>query len=274
MLEFTSESHEYKYGGLVYSAVSTVIASFKIKFDSDFWSTYKALEQVIGVEDFKEMKRIHGNFKTPQFIEWACSVVDIDELQDATNDILARWDKERINSIDKGNAYHLAKEKQAYSRGYEINPFTKSRTLTIGKKPVSENKSSKVINLYDLADGYYPELMIWNNNYCVAGTADKVFIETIGNIRFIDVDDYKSNKKIDTNNPWEKMKYPLESLDNCNYNHYRIQICTYAWMLEQFGFKPRNTAFTHLNKQYNFSYGHMRKKIDNMMNFYKNKITT
>lgn len=50
----------------------------------------------------------------------------------------------------------------------------------------------------------------------------------------------------------------------CNYNHYRLQISTYAWMLEQAGYTIRNTAFTHLNQQYKFDY--MKHEVQLMLN--------
>lgn len=51
---------------------------------------------------------------------------------------------------------------------------------------------------------------------------------------------HNTNKKIDLkgfyNNATrtsEKLKYPLTSLDNCNFNVYQLQLSTYAWMLQK-----------------------------------------
>ena len=59
------------------------------------------------------------------------------------------------------------------------------------------------------------------------------------------------------------MKSPLKHLDDCNYNHYRLQISTYAWMLEQEGYVVRSTRFTHLNKVYDFEY--MKHEVELML---------
>ena len=51
---------------------------------------------------------------------------------------------------------------------------------------------------------------------------------------------HNTNAKIDlkgfynsANRSTDKMKYPLGHLDECNYNHYQLQLSTYAWMLQK-----------------------------------------
>jgi len=90
----------------------------------------------------------------------------------------------------------------------------------------------------------------------ISGQADKVFIKTDEETgeRYVYIDDYKTNKKIKKSNYFQKMLPPLSHLDDCHYNHYRMQISTYAWMLEQFGFIIKGTAFTHFNNMYDFEY--------------------
>lgn len=269
MLEFFENTHTYKSKGKQYTSVSTVLSLYKQDFDSDFWSTYKALERLLGKEQFTELKRVRY-YKSPAFIEWACNFVDIDKLAKVRKQILKEWKHEKDISIEKGHFYHREKEKQAYKNGFEFNPFTSKKSETMMKKPPKTGpKTSMVADLFQLQDGYYPELMIWNDEYEIAGTADKVFIKTIGKNRFIDIDDYKTNKVIKKTNSYQKMRAPLYKMDDCNYNHYRLQISLYAWMLEQFGFKIRYTAFTHFNEPYKFSYSHTRKHIENLLKHYK-----
>lgn len=268
MITFQKDSHIYRSGDIKYISVTSLINNYKNQFDSGFWSTYKALERLIGKEDFKEMRR-HRDFKSPSFIEWACSFVDHNDLLKTITIIQKEWDDERDTAAEKGSYYHIVKEKQAYNDGYTINPFSGKKVHTAVGKPPPGKKESTVMDLWDLKDGYYPELMLWNHAYRIAGTADKVFIETIENRRFVDIDDFKTNKEIKKTNSYEKMKTPLGRLDDCNYNHYRLQICTYAWMLEENGYKIRNVSFTHFNEQYKLSYGHTRKYIIEMLNHHK-----
>lgn len=75
---------------------------------------------------------------------------------------------------------------------------------------------------------------------------------------------HNTNKVIKKTNFFGNMLSPLSHLACCNYNHYRLQISTYAWMLEQAGYIVRNTAFTHLNQQYDFEY--MKPEVKLMLN--------
>ena len=50
------------------------------------------------------------------------------------------------------------------------------------------------------------------------------------------------------------MKPPVNHLMDCNYIHYELQISMYAWMLQQFGFVPRNLAFHHLGEKIELEY--------------------
>jgi hypothetical protein len=65
---------------------------------------------------------------------------------------------------------------------------------------------------------------------------------------------HNTNKKITKTSIFGKMLPPLNYLDCVNYEHYRLQINTYAWLLEQAGFIPRYLGFTHINVPYRFDY--------------------
>lgn len=267
MLEFKDGPHKYFVGTDQYVSVTTIIDKYKIEFDTDFWSTYKALEKLIGVEEFRKLKQ-YKDWKSPAFIEWCSHFVNMNDLLREIQWYRDKWDAERNAALDKGSHYHNVKEKQAYDEGYEINPFTRQRVTTMMKKPRFKDKTSISSDLSTLPDGYYPELMMWNDEFKVAGTADKVFIETIKKKRFIDIDDFKTNKLIKKENPYQKMKEPIGSLDDCNFNHYRIQICLYAWIMSEFGFTVRNVAFTHFNETHKLSYGRTRRHIINLLKHY------
>lgn len=252
MIKFRKEDHSYSAEDVVYTSVSKVIAKYKNDFDKDHWSAYKALEVLI--PNFKEIKR-GWNIESPEFIAYASSLVDPAELQVEINKILKSWQKENTKSILKGNAYHERKEKKSYSRGFEINPFTKQDFPVIPEYTLEEGKTSLISNLYELEDGYYPELLIWDEECLIAGQADKVFVETIGDVRYVDLDDWKSNKKISMNGfKGRKMKAPLNHLQDANHSHYNLQLSMYAYMLEKFGFVVRNLAFHHFNQMYPLKY--------------------
>ena len=193
-------------------------------------------------------------------------------LLSTISEIKAEWREEKNVAADRGTHYHSVKEKQALASGKAINPFDDKFYVTIKPTKAPGKDKESIPSLASLLDGYHPELILFNHRFKIAGTADKVFIETIDGIRYIDIDDFKTNKTIKKTNSFQKMRPPLDKLDDCNYNHYRLQICIYAWMLEQEGYKVRNTSFTHLNEVYKISYGHTRKYIEPMLNhFYQNQ---
>lgn len=264
---FNSKAHSYVEGSnITYSSVSKLIEKYKQAFDADYWITYKAYQRLLG-EDFKSYKQGY-KLQDKALFSHLKQFVKIKELNKAKKDIKQEWLDEKNKSILKGNTYHTYKEQQSKDEGFCLNTncnrnFRTVESTIITIKDNVEYREPSVSSLKDLSDGFHPELILWNKKFKLAGQADKVFIETIDGVRYIDIDDYKTNKAIKKANFFGKMKAPLHHLDDCNYNHYRLQISTYAWMLEQEGFVVRSTRFTHLNKVYDFDY--MKHEVELML---------
>jgi hypothetical protein len=258
---FSKKDHKYSKGDKVFTSVSKLISKYKNEFNKDHWSTYKALESLI--PNFKEFKK-GWDISKDNFILYAVQHVDPGLLNTKIQEILTNWEDETNKSIDKGNMYHLSKEAESYKRGFEINPFTKKEVPVRGSYNDKESKGSIITNLWELEDGYYPELIIWNENASLAGQADKIFIETENGIRYVEVDDFKTNKKINkTGFKGQRMKPPLSHLDDANYTHYNLQLSAYAWMMEQFGYTVRNIGFHHYNQLYKLPY--LKTEIENIL---------
>ena len=102
-------------------------------------------------------------------------------------EVQKKWDDKRIKSCERGTLLHLYKEEGDKATGED--------------RPVyfSEVKGDKKIikDLKTLEDGLHLELCMYNHEFESCGTADKVFIETINGVRYVDVFDYKSNESID-----------------------------------------------------------------------------
>ena len=255
---FTDLDHSYNSGDIKYTSVSTLISKYKKPFNTEYWSLYKAYEKLLSTEDFKKLKE---GFKTedPALFAHLRFFADEELAKKYQIQILKEWEKERSKSIVKGNMYHEAKETEAIETGFLINPFDNKdyetiNSVIIEKVGNKEYRKPNYAKLEDLLDGFHPELLLWNNFYQLAGQADKVYIETIDGIRYVDIDDYKTNKKIKKTNYFQKMHSPISHLDCCNYNHYRLQISTYGWLMEQAGYTIRNLSFTHINQPYEFDY--------------------
>jgi hypothetical protein len=116
-------------------------------------------------------------------------------------------------------------------------------------------------DLYKLPDGVYPELLVWNNEFMISGTADVVVIMTeADDTRTVFIEDYKTNNEIKDYNYIDKksgkkvvnsyLELPGMPYDyllcDCSYWKYQIQLNLYAWMLSKFGFKPAGGNIIHV----------------------------
>ena len=84
-----------------------------------------------------------------------------------------------------------------------------------------------------LGDGIYPEHMMYLKSAALCGQADRVEIVN----GKVNIYDYKTNKEIKTESyvNWEgvsdRMLAPLSHLDDCNLNHYALQLSFYMYMI-------------------------------------------
>lgn len=156
------------------------------------------------------------------------------------------WAEKGRISREKGTLFHSYKEsllKADKLLGIDDAIYFSEETDDI--KPIS--------SIENLPDGTYPELILYNNEYQVCGTADKVIIETIDGIRYVDIEDYKTNEEIKLEsyfNPrtqtYDMLLHPCSNLMDCNYSTYSLQLSTYAYFLEKYNYVPRNLTLIHL----------------------------
>ena len=209
---FKPSTHQYIINGKPYKSFSSIIKLVEPEKD---WDDIAA----------KYAKK-HSTKKDPLTVE----------------DVKAKWAEEGRTSREKGTLFHALKEEE------DIN---------CKDKPVyfSETKDDikPIRDLETLEDGVYPELTLYNNEYQACGTADKVIIETIDVIRYASVIDYKSSKTIDTesyfdtrNQKYAMLANPLQSVMDCNFMKYSLQLSMYAFFLEKYNFVPKDLTLIHL----------------------------
>jgi hypothetical protein len=248
-IKFNAESHSYfNKDGKRYTSVTTVLGKYKRKFEYEFWTLYKAI-QLKGLnipnERKSEMSKLYikngGNWDKlpfePLYKIIATYNLNIDTLLPKAVEVQAEWEREADRANARGTRLHEKKEAEAYSKG----------TYNIGE--VEAKTSYKYsFNLSELEDGYHAELLLYSHEFEIAGIMDKCIIRTLLNKRYAKGDDYKTNKVINTSNAvGNKMLYPLNHLDDCNYIHYCLQVNTYLFLLKQFGFIPElPSQFTHI----------------------------
>jgi ATP-dependent exoDNAse (exonuclease V) beta subunit len=265
MVIFNDSNHSYYSDKGKYTSVTTLVHKFVPPFDKEYWSLYKAIEAELPSFMWQDLRKIYSAREVAYHLEELNPTMQGRVLA-RQKEIKKAWKLKNLNSQIKGTEFHKVQEDLSYSRGYELNKVDGRKYKTFVKPDIGHDNYS--LNLETLEDGYYPELLLWNNQYMLAGQADKVYITTIRKYRYFDIGDYKTNEEIKTSNKYQSMLSPLDHLDNCNYNHYQLQLSLYAWMLEQYGFKCRNLSFDHypegkLVKTYEFTM--LRKEVDRLL---------
>ena len=209
---FKPSTHQYIIQGKPYKSFSSIIKLVEPEKD---WDDIAA----------KYAKK-HSTKKDPLTVE----------------DVKKQWAEKGRIARERGTLFHALKEEEDINS--KDKPVYFSETI---------NDIKPIRNLETLEDGIYPELTLYNNEYQACGTADKVIIETINGVRYIDILDYKTSETIDEesyyvarNQKFAMLANPLQSVMDCNFMKYSLQLSMYAFFLEKYNFTPRNLILIHL----------------------------
>jgi ATP-dependent exoDNAse (exonuclease V) beta subunit len=145
--------------------------------------------------------------------------------------ILQAWDNETERAVTLGNFYHNQRE----SDMLDFKTIERNGTEVPIIKPLINDEGIKLAPEQKLSDGVYPEHLVYLKSVGLCGQADVVEIVD----GYININDYKTNKEIKekgyTN--WEgitsKMFKPVNHLDDCNLNHYSLQLSIYAYIIKK-----------------------------------------
>lgn len=232
---FLEGPHKYvnlKDSSIQYTSVTTLIEKYGKEFDKDFVSKYKALERLIPSDSWKKEKgAIWKSHKIPEGILEVYSISS-EDLNKVQQEILDEWAETNRIACERGTKIHAQLENSFYNVGSNIT----LKKFGIGGK----FKCEKNYNELDMEYGLYPEYLIYYDNpklnLHIAGQIDLI-VKSGNDIYIID---HKTNAKIDLKGFYnsalrttDKMKFPLTNLDECNYNHYQLQLSMYAWMLQK-----------------------------------------
>lgn len=142
--------------------------------------------------------------------------------------ILELWKAEADRATTLGTFYHNQREADLCSLSsieLEGIPIPVYRPLEEGAlKKAPEQK---------LTDGIYPEHMVYLKSAGICGQSD--LVEVVNSK--VNIIDYKTNKEIKTESfkNWEgisdKMSHPVSHLDDCNFNHYALQLSIYMYII-------------------------------------------
>lgn len=270
---FIESSHVYKNlknDAIKYISVTTLIGKYEQPFDKEFVSKYKALEKLIPKDIWKKEKgAIWKNHKIPKGYLEAHEISE-KELNKVQQEILDEWAQINRDSCERGTKIHSEIENSFYDKEVNLSKFG------IGGKFQCKKDYSDL----DMEYGVYPEYLIYYDN-------DKLDLHIAGQIDLlvksgndIIIGDWKTNKKIDTKGFYNtytrsttKMKFPLTNLDDVNFNHYQLQLSTYAWILQKLNpeFRIKRLFICHFDHDDNqtiYEVQYLKDEVEKMLKHY------
>lgn len=159
--------------------------------------------------------------------------------------IQAHWTSETDRAITAGSWYHDQRESDLMS----IDTIQRQGVNIPIIKPIWEGTVKKA-PVQRLTEGIYPEHFVYLKSAGVCGQSDRV--EVIKDT--VDIIDYKTNKEIKLTSfvNWEgnsvKMSGPCSHLDDCNFNHYALQLSIYMYIIIKHNprYKPGKLMLHHV----------------------------
>lgn len=259
-----------------YISVTTLIGKYEQPFDREFWSAYKALEKLIPADDWKIEKK--SLLDTKKFNPELLDVYSIseNEFNKTQQGILDEWDRKNRESCERGTKIHSELENLFYKAGKNVS----LKKFGIGGK----FECRKDYTDLDLEFGVYPEYLVSRTSddgiLRIAGQVDLI-VKNGNNITIID---HKTNEEIKQKSGFDtktkgsaKMLYPLNNFDDCNFNHYQLQLSTYAWMLQKINpdFVIKDLILNHYDHKGNNTIYHcdyVKSDVERMLSHYKKEL--
>ena len=271
-IAYFDDTHEYidKRDGIKGVSVTTLIHSYSNPFDSDFWSSYKALESLIDEESFRILKPLllsSKKFKPEYISKFKINQKDFDNKK---QEILNGYDREREISCELGTRIHAEIENSFYAGNKkEIQKYNLGGNLQVFKGNYELN----------LKPGIYPEYLISyrRGDFLCCGQIDLCYLSDNQELTIID---HKTCKKIEMKSYFNKatktsvkMKFPLNNIDDANGQIYTLQLSMYAWMIQQHNpnIKVKRLALHWIDHSGNESFidvPYLKDEVERMLNHY------
>lgn len=160
--------------------------------------------------------------------------------------ILSVWKAESERAITVGNWYHNQREEDLLG----LDSIERHGKVIPIMQPLADTSGVKVAPNQRLTDGMYPEHFVYMKSLGICGQSD--LVEVIDGV--VHITDYKTNKEIrsESYKDWEglsqKMNHPVSHLDDCNLNHYNLQLSIYMYMILKHNpkLKPGTLMIQHI----------------------------
>ena len=199
---FKEEDHSYVSIGeenINWTSVTSFIGKFKQKFDADAIA-----------------EKVSKNKRSKWFGM-------------KKQEILDTWKAESDRATTLGNWYHNQREADIL----ELTSLGRNGVEVPIFRPVINEEGHKLAPNQKLTDGVYPEHFVYLKSAGLCGQSD--YVEVVNG--YVNIIDYKTNKEIKKESfknyegISQKMNAPLSHLDDCNYNHYNLQLSVYMYII-------------------------------------------
>ena len=165
----------------------------------------------------------------------------------SVKDIQQAWKNEAERACTLGNWYHDQREQDIIG----CQTIVRHDVQLLVIKPLLDGTGKKLAPLQKLINGIYPEHMVYLKSAGICGQSD--LVEVVNDT--VHITDYKTNKKIDKTSfvNWEgmskKMLGPVAHLDDCNLNHYNLQLSIYMYIILKHNpnLKPGKLIIHHIS---------------------------
>ena len=197
-IEFDEPTHVYTIDGdSNYKSVTTWIHDFFPHFDAD-----KIIAKMRAGKNWNPDNKYYG--------------MTDDEIKEG-------WRLNGKEASELGTAMHLNIEYYYNNEPYTPG-FTESKEHELFQGYLQDHLQYKP---------YRTEWTVYSKKYRLAGSIDMVYIDPESPNKVV-LADWKRSKEIKFNNRWEKGYGPLSGVDNCNYEHYCLQLNVYRMILEKY----------------------------------------
>jgi hypothetical protein len=140
-------------------------------------------------------------------------------------EILKEWEKSGEESRDKGTRVHAYIEDVLDDKIDPTLRLINDRVPEMDAFDEAWKRMKKALNIKIIEK----EKIVGDSDYGVAGRTDAI-LEFAGKPCIFD---WKTGKKFDESNPYERMLAPFDGEDNCHLNAYSIQVSLYRLMIER-----------------------------------------
>lgn len=214
--------HKYYLGDKELISATTIIHKYQEPFDEEYWSGIKAFEYGLSKQDVKNCWKfinLKGTMKG--------SII-----HDYTENLF-------LNKV-----FYYPKDIVIKEFGFD--PIWNEYLLT--KKLVDNFKKDTLNKLIPIKT----EFILYDEESMIAGMTDMLFFNVKANE--YQIWDWKTNKKLEFTNNFNKLRYELSHIDDCEYEIYSLQLSLYKYIVEKnTGIKLGKsyiTWFSHNNDNY------------------------